>query len=217
MHRLRALIVAAALCLGASNQPIAHDSAGVSAPHGPDAAGSEYRGGVVTPPIPKPKFTLRDTSGAPFDFWSNTEGYVTLLFFGYTHCPDECPLHMHNIAAALAGLPASVAGQIRVVFVTTDPARDSGKVVRSWLDNFDRRFIGLTGGQAEVEAAQRAAGLPPGKRLALANGNYGIGHAGFVLAYSKDDRAHLIYPSGITVEDWDHDLPLLAAETWSER
>jgi protein SCO1 len=78
-------------------------------------------------------------------------------------------------------------------------------------------IVGLTGSQAAVEAAQRAAGLPPGKKLALANGNYGMGHAGFVLAYSKDDRTHLIYPSGITVEDWDHDLPLLAAETWSER
>jgi len=42
-------------------------------------------------------------------------------------------------------------------------------------------------------------------------------HAAFVLAYSKDDPAHLIYPSGITLEDWDHDLPLLTAETWSER
>ena len=217
MNRLCVFIVAAVLWLAMSNPPMAHDSAGASSPHGPDAAGSGYRGGVVTPPLPKPKFTLTDTSGAPFDFWSNTEGYVTLLFFGYTHCPDECPLHMHNLSVALAGLPATVAGQIRVVFVTTDPARDSAEALRSWLDNFDRRFIGLTGSQAAVEAAQRAAGLPPGKRLALANGNYGIGHAGFVLAYSKDDRAHLIYPSGITVEDWDHDLPLLAAETWSER
>jgi len=60
-----------------------------------------YRGGLVTPPLPKPKFTLTDTSGAPFDFWQQTDGYVTLLFFGYTHCSSECPLHMANIASGL--------------------------------------------------------------------------------------------------------------------
>src|SRR5204863_696782 len=50
------------------------------------AAGSrsQYRGGLVTPPLPKPRFTLTDTSGAPFDFWAKTQGSVTLLFFGYT-------------------------------------------------------------------------------------------------------------------------------------
>ena len=52
----------------------------------------------MNPPLPKPRFTLTDTAGAPFDFWAKTEGYVTLLFFGYTRCPDECPLHMANVA-----------------------------------------------------------------------------------------------------------------------
>src|SRR5215510_4640471 len=64
-------------------------------------AKESYRGGVVTPPLPKPRFTLTDTSGAPFDFWAKTQGYVTLLFFGYTQCPDECPLHMSNVATSL--------------------------------------------------------------------------------------------------------------------
>src|SRR5262252_6295938 len=83
-----------------------------------------YHGGLVTPPLPKPKFTLTDTSGAPFDFWSETQSYITLLFFGYTHCPDECPLHMANIASSLHQVPTEVGKQIKVVFVTTDPARD---------------------------------------------------------------------------------------------
>src|SRR5262249_48486795 len=56
-----------------------------------------YHGGLVTPPLPKPKFTLTDTSGTPFDFLSETQRYFRLLFFGYPHCPDECPLHMANI------------------------------------------------------------------------------------------------------------------------
>ncbi len=180
-------------------------------------AAATYHGGLVTPPLPKPKFTLTDTFGAAYDLWSNTNGYVTLLFFGYTYCPDECPLHMLNIASALEKVPTGLAEQIKVVFVTTDPARDSSQVLRSWLDNFDRRFIGLTGSQAAIEAAQRAARLPPATKAMLANGNYAIAHAAFVFAYSKDNLAHLIYPSGITEEDWAHDLAYLVNEDWSSR
>ena len=67
-----------------------------------------YRGGLVTPPLPKPRFVLVDTSGAQFDFWNRTMGSVTLLFFGYTNCPDECPMHMANIGSALKKLPPTL-------------------------------------------------------------------------------------------------------------
>ena len=58
-------------------------------------------GEISTPPLPKPRFVLTDTVGAPFDFWQKARGYVTLLFFGYTYCPDQCPLHMANLGMAL--------------------------------------------------------------------------------------------------------------------
>src|SRR5258708_6477385 len=80
--------------------------------------GNLYRGGVVAPPLPKPAFTLTDTSGAPFDFREKTEGYVTLLFFGYTFCPDQCPMHMGTLGAALKKLPAGTADHVKLVFVT---------------------------------------------------------------------------------------------------
>src|SRR5438105_1571545 len=100
------------------------------------AAATTYRGGLVRPPLPKPRFTLIDTSGAPFDFWSKTQGVVTLLFFGYTGCPDECPLHVENIKIGLEKMPTALRGQVRLVFVTTDPARDNPKLLRTWLDRF---------------------------------------------------------------------------------
>jgi protein SCO1/2 len=183
----------------------------------PQAGGAvpAYHGGLVTPPLPKPKFTLTDTSGVPFDFWSETQTYVTLLFFGYTHCPDECPLHMANIASSLQDLSPEVRQQVKVVFVTTDPARDSAPVLRAWLDNFDKGFIGLTGSDAAIAAAQRAAHIPPASRTAHTDHNYGVNHASFVLAYTKDNLAHVIYPGGVTAEDWAQDLPLFVKETWS--
>jgi protein SCO1/2 len=180
-----------------------------------ETSAPSYKGGLVTPPLPKPKFTLTDTSGAQTDFWKKTEGHVTLLFFGYTRCPDECPLHMANIAAALKLIPASVADQIKVVFVTTDPGRDTREILRLWLDRFDKRFIGLTGSQAAVDAAQHAAAIPVAQKALLSNRDYQVAHASFVIAYTKDNLAHVIYPGGVTQKDWAQDLPRLEKETWS--
>jgi len=180
-------------------------------------AAETYHGGLVTPPLPKPKFTLTDTSGAPFDFWSETQRCVTLLFFGYTHCPDECPLHMANIASSLQQVPPEVGTQVKVVFVTTDPARDSASVLRAWLDQFDSRFIGLTGSEVAIAAAERAAFIPPASKTAQTDQDYGVNHASFVLAYTKDNQAHVIYPGGVTAADWTQDLPLLVRESWSSR
>jgi protein SCO1/2 len=176
-----------------------------------------YRGGIVTPPLPKPRFVLNDTAGAAFDFRQRTEGSVTLLFFGYTYCPDQCPMHMANLGAALKKLPAGIADQIKLVFVTTDPARDTPAVLRHWLDLFDRRFIGLTGSDQAIEAVQRASGVPPAVKAGPSNANYGVSHANFVLAYTKDNLAHVIYPGGVGKDDWVHDLPLLITETWIGR
>jgi protein SCO1 len=171
-----------------------------------------YRGGFVAPPLPKPRFVLTDTSGAPFDFWNRTQRSVTLLFFGYTYCPDQCPMHMANIGAALKRLPSGMADQVKLVFVTTDPAHDTPVQLRRWLDNFDKRFVGLTGTEAALAAVQKAAGVP----LAYTEpGSHSIAHANFVVVYTKDNLAHVIYPGGVSKEDWIHDLPLLVKETWS--
>lgn len=187
-------------------------------PAAPGGPASIYRGGLVSPPLPKPKFTLTETSGTPFNFSARTEGYVTLLFFGYTHCPDVCPLQMSVIAQAFRQVSPAIANQFKVVFVTTDPERDSPQRLREWLDHFDKRFIGLTGSDAAIQAAQIAANLSPAKKSAVrADGAYEVGHAAFVFAYTKDNLAHVIYPGGVKEDDWAHDLPYLAKETWTNR
>jgi protein SCO1 len=179
------------------------------------AAAQQYRGGLVSPPLPKPSFTLVDTSGAPFDFRTKTRGYVTLLFFGFTNCPDVCLLQMATVAQALKALPLEEASRFRVVFVTTDPERDTRQALRAWLDHFDRRFIGLTGTQAAIHRAQLASNVDPAQKAGtLSDGSYGMNHSAWILAYTPDDLAHVIYPAGVKQQDWVHDLPLLAKETW---
>jgi protein SCO1/2 len=174
-----------------------------------------YRGGIVTPPLAKPRFVLTDTAGVPFDFWTRTSGSVTLLFFGYTSCPDQCPMHMSNIGAALKKLPPEIADQVKLVFVTTDPARDTPVKLRRWLDNFDKHFVGLTGSEAALQAVQKAAGVPVALKTESSSADYSVAHANFVVAYTKDNLAHVIYPGGVSKDDWIHDLALLVKETWS--
>ncbi len=189
--------------------------ASAQAPNKFVATGAQYRGGLVNPPMPKPAFVLTDTSGSRFDFSAQTRGYVTLLFFGYTSCTDTCPLQMFTIAKAFHRLPPDVAGQFKVVFVTTDPDRDNPKALRAWLDHFDKRFIGLTGSQQAIDAAQIAAKLPVAKKSRpAADGDYEVDHAAFIMAYSRDGLAHVIYPAGVKEDDWSHDLPYLAKDTW---
>lgn len=214
----RSSFIALACVLGTIPGVSAQVPQKAAAPKQSEPVKSGYHGGLVSPPLPKPRFTLVDTSGMPFDFQAQTQGQPTLLFFGYTHCPDVCPLQMFMIARAIKAIPADVASQFKVVFVTTDPARDSAPVLRSWLDHFDKRFIGLTGSDAAIKAAEIAANVPPAQKSAVRpDGSYDVGHAGFVLAYTKDNLAHVIYPLGVKMEDWEHDLPNLANETWANR
>jgi protein SCO1/2 len=165
----------------------------------------------ITPPLAKPDFTLTTTDGKPFDFRKETEGYVALLFFGYTHCPDVCPVHMANIAAALSRLSPEINNSVKVVFVTTDPARDTPEVIRNWLDKFDRRFIGLTGDTLAILGAMRQLRLgQPVREPGTNDTTYTIGHPALVIAFTRDDLAHVVYPFGIRQADWADDLTLMA-------
>jgi protein SCO1/2 len=176
--------------------------------------------GLVLPvPLPKPDFTLTATDGSPFDFRRGTRGSVTLLFFGYTHCPDVCPVHLTNIAATLHRLDPETAREVKVVFVTTDPARDSLAAIRSWLDHFDPTFIGLRGSLPEVNRIQQLLRQPAAFREdsvnARGDSGYTVAHGAAVLAFTADDSLRVLYPFGIRQADWARDLPRLVA--WGKR
>lgn len=178
------------------------------------ATSSDYRGTVLPQPREKVDFTLIDTNGEPFDFVEATDGSVALVFFGYTYCPDVCPIHMANIAAVLDDFPFELRRQIKVIFITTDPERDTPERLREWLDNFDTSFIGLRGPREEVNRIAVALGLPPSIIAESEEGGYEVGHSAYVMAFTKDDRAHVIYGFGTRQADWAHDLPKLVNETW---
>jgi len=182
---------------------------------GPSAEGpsarevKQLRGEVREVSDPVPDFTLTDTAGHPFRFAKEASGFVTLLYFGYTRCPDVCPVHMANLSAVLKDLPWDLRQRIKVVFVTTDPDRDTPVVLRQWLDAFDPGFVGLVGTVAQVNAAQALLGIPPLVQEARGSGDYIVGHAAQLIAFTPDGRTRVDYPFGTRQADWAHDLPLL--------
>ncbi len=177
------------------------------APVSPEATDSVFQGSELASPMAKPEFVLTDTSGASFDFRAETEGKLTLLYFGYTFCPDVCPVQLAQLRSVLGILP-EVERNAAVVFVTVDPERDTPAVLRAWLDKFDPDFVGLTGSIEQIEAAERAAGMPVATKIG-GGSDYTMGHAGQVIAYAPDGFAYTEYPFGTRQTQWVHDLPIL--------
>lgn len=160
-------------------------------------------------PVAKPALRLTDTNGRPFDLRARTAGVVTLLYFGYTHCPDVCPTTMADIAQALRQV-AVLRGKVDVVFVTTDPTRDTAPVIKSWLGHFDPTFIGLTGDQSAIYRAAAGVGVPLVAPKPKAGADYPVSHGAQVLAFGTDGRARLVFTAATSATDYAHDLVLLA-------
>ncbi|HEU5035034.1 MAG TPA: SCO family protein [Mycobacteriales bacterium] len=173
----------------------------------------QLHGAIPSQRSVKPQLTLTDTAGHPYDLRKQTQGKVTLLYFGYTHCPDECPTSMADVATALRKVGPDVARQVAVVFVTTDPWRDKRHVLRAWLDRFSPSFVGLTGTPAQIAGAEVEMGMPVSKREPAKKsdhvGRYAVAHFAAVMVYGRDNRLTTLYPSGVAPTDIAADLPVL--------
>lgn len=170
---------------------------------GPDQINSRYPGAIVLPrTVDKPSVPLIDTAGRPFDLAAATAGRLTLVYFGYTHCPDVCPVNMALAADAIARLPPAQRRQVTVVFVTTDPARDTPTIMRAWLNHFDPSFIGLTGTPTQIHQAEQQVAMPLSYADSIPGGSYQIVHAGYTLVYSPSGTAHLQVDASDTVANF---------------
>lgn len=162
-----------------------------------------------------PEVTLHDVDGRPVALHEELRGTPTLLFFGYSSCPDVCPIHLAAIAAGMRAAGVTTE-QLDVVFVSVDPERDTPERIADYLANFDRRFLGLHGELAVVEDALRQLSLPgpvvegPDPR---GEGDL-IGHPAHVIGFDADGVARRVWPFGARRSDWVADLPLVV-ERWS--
>lgn len=168
-------------------------------------------GSPVDPPFTVSSQELVDTDGAPYSLTDDTDKRLTLVFFGYTNCPDICGTVLGNLASALTRLDEDDREQVEVVFVTTDPARDTGEVVRGYLDRYDPAFIGVTGELADIEAV--AASVAVGMGEELPSGGYEVdAHSTQVTGIDIGDEAPIFWPQTTSPSEFAEDIHTLLRE-----
>jgi protein SCO1/2 len=200
-RRLAGVVVALLLLAGCASG--SDQSAGVRAN---GTAG--WHGTPVTTGYPLPDQQFTDTSGDPVVPAEAAGDAVTLVFFGYTHCPDICNVVLANIASALRGSTPKVRAATRLLFVTTDPARDTPDVVREYLDRFDPSYDGLVAPVETVEQAAQALHVSY-ERPDGSTGGYEVQHGTYTTAF-VDGRARLVWSADTSVADLRADLARLA-------
>jgi len=140
-----------------------------------------------------PTFNLLDESQRKFNN-DSLLGKWSLIFFGYTHCPDVCPTTMSNLAKIMQKIPADVKKNMQVVFVSIDPARDQARELKSYVEYFDKNFKGVTGTEQQLQIFASALGAIYYKGEVDKNGNYTIDHS---------SKVFLINPRGQTAGMFD--------------
>ena len=190
----RGALIALALVLGTTMSACSRSSA------------DTFTGAVLHQPYHVPATALTDTDGRPFSLADSTHRRLTLLFFGYTHCPDECPTTMATLASAMLQLDAADRSNVQVVFVTTDPARDTGPVIRHWLDHFSSSFIGVTGPLDTITKVATDVGVPIAKGRRLPSGGYDVTHGTQVLGVDGKNTVPVVWTLGTTAPEFAHDI-----------
>lgn len=155
-----------------------------------------------------PTQTFTDTRGRSVVPAQDVPAPVTLAFFGYTHCPDVCNVVLANLALARRGLPAERREAVQVLFIGTDPARDTPRVMRRYLDRFDASFEGLVAPVDTVAAAAKQLHIsyekPDGSRSGD-NAGYLVDHGTYTTAF-VDGRARLVWNETTPVGEIRADL-----------
>ncbi|MER7397339.1 SCO family protein [Streptomyces sp. NPDC000151] len=200
-----ALVAVAALTLTACGS----DSGGDEGAPAASVSGAQSKP-IVTldDAMEKPDLVLTDTDGKKYDLIKETKGRPTLIYFGYTHCPDACPAVMGNIDVARKQLPEAEQKKLRIVFVTTDPKRDTPERLKSWLNGFGADIVGLTGDFATIQGAASSVNVGISKPEKKKNGDILVDHGlQVLLASPKDDRIHWLGMKDAGAEDYAHALP----------
>lgn len=165
-----------------------------------------YQGSLIDPPVQAPEIKLTDVNGETFELGA-LNGKVVIMFFGYTSCPDVCPVTLsdfHQIRSQLG----EAAEEAKFVFITVDPERDTPERLKIYLSNFDPEIIGLTGSRSELEAVWSSYGVYQAKSEASDADNYLVDHSSRIYVIDKQGNLLLTYLFGtenkVITEDVQH-------------
>jgi protein SCO1/2 len=171
-----------------------------------------FTGATFQPAKLLPHGSLTDTaSGKRWDLVTNGGGKVTVIYFGYTKCPDACPTDMAAMARAISQLTPEQQKKVQVVFITVDPKRDTRPVMNAWLRKFDKRvppFVGLTGTESQLTDVAHRLGMQF-KVTSEPSGLEEVEHSSQLTAFDMTGTANLVWLDPPVPSDIAHDLRLL--------
>lgn len=160
----------------------------------------------VTGHLPDLSFSLTSDDGRPVDA-SAFKGDTTLVYFGYTHCPDVCPETMARLMQVLAKLGEKEAQHVRILFISVDPARDTPQALHAYVGAFDAEHArGLTGTDRQIESLARRYRVAYQMEKRDPNGNYEVTHSSAVYIFDAQGRARLLATSSDSPDSIAHDL-----------
>lgn len=167
------------------------------------------RGTTFGEPYPEAAdFTLVRSNGDVFQL-SQYRGDVVLLYFGYTMCPDVCPITLAQLNLALEKLKPEDAARVKVVFVTVDPDRDTPEIAQEYVERFNPNFIGLSGTEDELAQAWQGYGVFREIVASDSAAGYAVDHTARIMAVDRDGKLRVSFPFDASANDIVHDLKLL--------
>jgi protein SCO1/2 len=157
-----------------------------------------YQGSLIDPPVLAPSFTLVDQHGQSFRL-DEQVGKVVLMFFGYTHCPDVCPVTLTDFKEIKTQLDTQ-SKDVAFLFITADPERDTPEQLDNYLENFDPEFIGLTEERSALEPVWQDYGVFQAKVESDDPENYLVDHSARTYVIDKMGNLRLTYLFGTSSE-----------------
>lgn len=176
------------------------------------ACDSESFKGTELPEMPFTDFTLSDQHGASFTL-SENKGKVILMFFGFTFCPDVCPLTLSTWKRVQDQLSLAEQEKTEFVYITVDPDRDTPEKLNAHLKVFSEKFIGLTGSTEQLDQVYRGYGVYREKVIISESAaGYLMNHTGYIYVLNKEGIWQLKHSNDAQPEDIAHDLRLLLSQ-----
>jgi protein SCO1 len=169
----------------------------------------QYQGSLINPPSPAPEIDLVDQNGEAFKLSERVaedgRRKVAMIFFGYVHCPDVCPVTLSEYRQVKASL-GEKAEKIDFIFVTVDPERDTQETLGKHLANFDPQFIGLTGSRPALERVWNDFGVFVYQHEPTEAGGYLVDHTARVYVVDRNGDLRLTYLFGSGAEMMAEDM-----------
>jgi len=179
--------------------------AGLAACHGEPQP--DWRLHDVSGHLPDLDFHLTDDQGKAVTA-GDYKGKVTLMYFGYTHCPDVCPLTLTELHVVLDRLGPAADG-VRILFVSVDPKRDTPSIMHAYVNAFDKRAVGLVGSDTDTEELAKRYRSAFTREPDKGDGAYDVSHSSAIYIFDRAGKARLLATPSASQDDIVHDLTLL--------